>query len=101
MTEASRGECRYFVTYSGIKLPFNLSQLLAPEALSNRNTFFRAWFDGQDRITGFQKMVYGEVELEHRYEYFASGALKRAEIIDAEEESTIMDFDDSGAVPAG
>lgn len=93
MTDEIRGECRYFVTYSGIKLPLKLTNPLEEAALSNRNTFFRAWFDERERMTGFQKMVYGEVELEHRYEYYASGALKRAEIIVAEEEVTVMHFD--------
>lgn len=96
MADEIRGECRYFVTYSGIKLPLKLTNPLEDAALSNRNTFFRAWFDGQERMTGFQKMVYGEVELEHRYEYYASGTLKQAEIIVAEEEVTVMHFDESG-----
>lgn len=89
------GVCRYFVTYSGVKLPLKLSQPLDESALSNRNTYFRAWFDAQDRMTGFQKMVYGEVEMEHRYEYDDHGILKRAEITDADNEVTVMEFDDA------
>jgi hypothetical protein len=86
-------ECRYFVTYSGVKLPLKLCQPLEEAALSNRNTFFRAWYDALDRITGFQKMVYGEVELEHRYKYDENNALMMAEIIDVEGEVTVMNFD--------
>lgn len=97
MTDEARGECRYFVTYSGIKLPLKLSQPLEASALNNRNTFFQAWFDADERMTGFQKMVYGEVELEHRYQYHGSGALKQADIIDAEGEVTVLSFDESGA----
>ncbi len=95
MTEPFHGECRYFVTYSGVRLPLKLSQPLAESDLGNRNTYFRAWFDDQGRITGLQKMVYGEVELEHRYEYRDSGALWRAEIIDADGEVTVLRFDDA------
>ena len=95
MTDGFQGECRYFVTYSGIKLPLKLSQPLEASALSNRNTFFRAWFDAQERMTGFQKMMYGEVELEHRYDYYDSGALKRAEIIGTDDEITVIDYQDN------
>jgi len=98
MTGKFHGECRYFVTYSGVKLPLKLSQPLEESALSNRNTFFRAWFDGQERMTGLQKMVYSEVELEHRYEYYDSGSLKRAEITNADEEVTILHFGEDGAL---
>lgn len=89
---------RYFVTYSGVKLPLKLCQPLEEAALSNRNTFFRAQFDAQERIAGFQKMVYGEVEMEHRYEYYENNALMKAEIVDAEGEVAVMHFDKSGTV---
>jgi len=93
MSEELQQVCRYFVTYSGVKLPLKLCQPLDEASLSNRNTFFRAWFDGLDRITAFQKMVYGEVEMEHRYEYDESSSLVKAEIVDAEGQVTVMSFD--------
>jgi hypothetical protein len=96
MSEELRGVCRFFVTYSGIKLPLKLSQPLEDAALSNRNTFFRGYFDEHERMTGFQKMVYGEVELEHRYVFGDDDALKRATIIDAEGEMTVLEFDAQG-----
>jgi hypothetical protein len=101
MTDAFHGECRYFVTYSGVKLPLKLSQPLEEAALNNRNTYFRAWFDEGGRMTGLQKMVYGEVEMQHRYEYYDSGALKRAEITDADEETTILEFEDAAQPESG
>lgn len=96
MSKAPEGKCRYFVSYSGIRLPLKLSQPLEAGALSNRNTFFRGFFDERERMTGVQKMVYGEVELEHRYEYYDSDVLKRAEVIDAEGEMTVLRFDEQG-----
>jgi hypothetical protein len=98
MTDEVQQFCRYFVTYSGIKLPFNLCEELEEAALSNRNTFFRAWYDAQDRITGFQKIVYGEVELEHSYMYGENNTLIMAEITNSDEEITVMHFDNSGTV---
>jgi len=96
MNEELQDECRYFVTYSGVKLPLKLSQPLKKDALNNRNTFFRGYFDTHDRISSLQKMVYGEIELEHRYEYYDNGILKQAEVIDAEGEITILLFDKTG-----
>ncbi|MDP3743535.1 MAG: DUF6156 family protein [Methylotenera sp.] len=96
MCKELQGICRYFVTYSGVKLPLKLSQALDEDALSNRNTFFRAYFDDQERMTGVQKIVYGEVELEHRYAYYSNGTLKQAVVIDAEEEATMLYFDEAG-----
>ncbi len=96
MCEELQGKCRYFVTYSGVKLPLKLSQPLNEDALNNRNTFFRGYFDTHGRISSLQKMVYGEIEIEHRYEYYNNGILKQAEVIDAEGEVTTLYFDESG-----
>ncbi|WP_041643591.1 DUF6156 family protein [Azoarcus olearius] len=87
---------RYFVTYSGVKLPFKLVNELGDSELDNRNTFFRGYFDAEGRLTGFDKMVYGELELAHRYTYHANGALQHAEITDADDELTVLDFDETG-----
>lgn len=92
----SHETCRYFATYSGIKLPIKLSQPLEGSAIINRNTYFRAFFDQDGRMTHFQKMVYGEIELQHRYQFHANGLLKQAEITDAEQEVTVLNFDESG-----
>lgn len=96
MTDALAGSCRYFLTYSGVKLPFKLTSPLDPAQIENRNTYFKGFFDDQDRMTGLQKLVYGEVELEHRYSFDAAGALRRAEITDADGELTVLEFDESG-----
>lgn len=97
MESELQGSCRYFSTYSGIKLPIKLTQPLDESAIVNRNTYFRAYFDAEGRMTCFQKMVYGEVELQHRYEFHPNGTLKLAEITSNEEEeaSTIMQFDEN------
>jgi hypothetical protein len=85
-------DCRYFVSYSGIKLPLNLVTPIEPSALSNRNTFIQAYFDAQGLLLRFDKLVYGEVELSHRYEYSDDGNLVLAEIAMPEEEPVILRF---------
>lgn len=90
------GECRHFVSYSGVKLPLKLVNPLEETDLDNRNTYFRGWYDSQERIVGCQKVVYGEIEFEHRYEYHANGVLKRAEVSNADEEPRILSFDAQG-----
>lgn len=96
MSDATPGRCRYFLSYSGVKLPLKLVSELEPDQVENRNTYFRGYFDEQDRLTVMQKMVYGELELEHRYTYRANSALGRAEIIDIDGEVEVLEFDESG-----
>jgi hypothetical protein len=94
-TEAGQ-ECRFFASYSGVKLPLRLVNAIEVEALSNRNTFIRAYFDGAGILKGFDKLVYGEVELAHRYAYHESGVLSRAEISMLDEEPVVLRFDGAG-----
>lgn len=93
--EEAYRDCRFFASYSGVKLPFNLVNPIAPEALPNRNTFIRAYFDGAGRLMSFDKIVYGEIELSHRYSYQADGALRVAEITMLDEEPIVLRFDDT------
>lgn len=101
MTDILEGHCRYFLSYTGVKLPLKLLTELEPAQLENRNTYFKGYFDAEERLLGLQKMVYGEVEMEHRYSYHPNGVLSGVEIIDAEGESNRMAFDEAGAVVGG
>ncbi len=96
--EQAAQECRFFVSYTGVRLPFNLVNVIAPDALSNRNTFIRAYFDKKGVLTGFDKVVYGEVELSHRYQYHCNGVLRRAEIAMLDEDAAVLCFDEAGVV---
>lgn len=82
---------RYFVTYSGVKLPLRLVDPLEESDLNHRNTFIRARFDDADRLVECEKMVYGEIHLSHRYAYGADGVLRRAEIV-MDDETTVLEF---------
>ena len=86
------GVCRYFTTYSGVKLPIKLMQPINVSATENRNTYFIGYFDQNERMTGFQKMVYGEIEMQHKYTFNQEGVLTQAEIMDAEQEVTVLNF---------
>ena len=92
----NRGTSRFFVTYTGIRLPFKLVNELQASEVENRNTFFRGYFDAQDRLTGFDKLAYGEIELVHRYSYHDNGKLSAAEITDIDGETTLLIFDAEG-----
>jgi Family of unknown function (DUF6156) len=61
----SMGTSRYFVSYSGIKLPLKLVNEITEASLNNRNTYYRGYFDAQDRILLCQKVVYGELKYIH------------------------------------
>src|ERR1700675_905831 len=97
MGDEANQECGFFTAYSGVKLPFNLVNAIAGEALSNRNPFIRAYFDQPGMLSGFDKVVYGEVELSHRYQYHGNGRLRRAEIVMLDEEPAALNFDEAGS----
>jgi hypothetical protein len=97
MTDEENQTCRYFVSYTGVKLPVKLVNPLELADLNNRNTFIRAFYDDEERLVGFEKMVYGAVEIAHRYEYYPDGVLKRAEI-SMDEDVTELRYDASGAM---
>jgi hypothetical protein len=88
--------CRHFVAYSGVKLPLKLVNPLEESDMRNRNTFFRGYYNDQDQLMVCQKVVYGEIEFEHNYEYYDNGNLKTAIIKEADEEAKTLSFDEQG-----
>lgn len=66
MTIEPQHEARHFTSHTGVKLPFKLVNPLSGEEVANRNTYFLGLFDPEGRLTGFDKLVYGEIELAHR-----------------------------------
>lgn len=83
-------EWRYFISYSGVKLPLKLVNEIPVSSLTNRNTFYRGHFDAAERLLLCQKMVYGEMESEHRYVYDDKGVLKQALITEEDEVREIL-----------
>ena len=86
---------RHFVSWSGIRPPARMIEPLAPADLAHRNTFVRARYDVEDRLIGFETMVYGAVELAHAYAWHPNGRLKSARITMGGEETTLT-FDLDG-----
>ncbi|MBA53507.1 MAG: hypothetical protein CMK89_03545 [Pseudomonadales bacterium] len=86
----------YYLSYSGVSLPLKLVRPLEAAAIENRNTFFGVCLDGNGREILIHKVVYGEIELEHRYGYHDCGALQWAEILDDEGEIQRLNFDTEG-----
>jgi len=96
--ELENWDTRYFISYSGVKLPLKLVNELADEShLENRNTYFRGCYAADQRLMLLEKLVYGEVELRHVYTYHANGVLAEAEITDADGEIDLLRFDETGA----
>ncbi len=87
---------RYFLTYSGVRMPLNLLRPLEASELENRNTYFRATYDALGRLATCEKLVYGEVELAHEYAYRDDGTLAHARVSLGDEVSEIS-YDESGA----
>jgi len=89
---------QFFLSYSGVTLPLNLVSPVTAEGVENRNTYFGACVDDAGRLTLIHKVVYGEVEMSHRYEYDTEGWLKMAEIINVDDEGQRLLFDAQGTV---
>ncbi|WP_347987530.1 DUF6156 family protein [Methylomonas sp. AM2-LC] len=95
-TSIENCKCRYFTSYSGVKLPLKLVNQLTDMVPENRNTYFRAYFDPEEQLILCQKLVYGEIELQHRYTYYSNHMLSQAEITDADGEVTVLSFTETG-----
>jgi hypothetical protein len=87
--------CKHFLSYSGVRLPLKLVNPLEPGEIENRNTFYRGYFDSEERLLRLEKVVYGEVEVEHRYCYYDHGILKQAEIT-MDDETNVINYDEQG-----
>ncbi len=92
---------RYFLSYSGSQLPLNLVGALEAEEIENRNTYFGACLDESGQVVLIHKIVYGEVELAHSYQYSLAGKIFKAWIIDDEGEQHELTFDSNGKVIIG
>ncbi|TXT35052.1 MAG: hypothetical protein FD135_5121 [Comamonadaceae bacterium] len=92
MLTTSPPSLRFFLTYSGISLPLRLTEELTPDTLRNRNTYFQAAYDAAGRMLWLEKLVYGEVEMRHDYEWDADGRLRKAIIRSEDEEPQVREF---------
>ena len=95
MSDQHKETCKHFLSYSGVKLPLKLVSPLAAGEEGNRNTFYRGYFDDNDRLLRCEKVVYGEVEMLQRYSYYDSGVIKQAEIT-ADDETQVINYDSLG-----
>lgn len=86
-------QCRHYVSYSGVKLPLKLITPLDGESVDKRITFFRGYYNAQEQLVAVEKVVYGEIEFEHRYDYYPDGRLKSAELREPEEAPRVLSFD--------
>ncbi len=87
--------CRYFISYSGVKLPLNLINEISQSDTENRNTYFCGHYDSEGKMIGCEKRVYGALEFEHRYSYHSNGMLKQAAITHGGDEPQCLDFPES------
>lgn len=84
--------CRHFISYTGVKLPLQLITPIEGETVEGRITFFRGFYDAEDKLLIIEKVVYGEIEFEHHYNYYPDGRLQRAEMLEPDCEPRVMDF---------
>lgn len=88
--------CRYFISYTGVTLPLKLVNEIGNDSLENRITYFKGYYDERERLTKLEKVVYGEIEFVHNYEYNDSGSIEKAVLIEDDEEPRTLTFDNNG-----
>ena len=93
MTSTQR---KIFTSYSGIALPLKLVGEIDQSTLQHRNTYYVGEFDDAGLLLTCQRIVYGEVDLEHRYQYRANGTLLQAEICNDDGEFEVLQFNEQG-----
>ena len=92
MDQEPHAQRRYFISYSGVRLPLNFVNEIDETDTENRNTYFCAFYDGKGTMVGCEKRVYGEIEFEHRYSYHPNGRLQRARITLGDEAPQYIDY---------
>lgn len=90
-------ETRYFVSYSGVKLPLKFVNPIEQSETENRNTYFCGFYDQEGKMVGCEKRVYGEIEFSHVYDYYPCGALKSASITLLDDAPQHINFPDPSA----
>lgn len=89
---------RCFITYTGITLPLKLLNELDNESLGNRITYFAGYYDGMGRLKILEKVVYGEIEFTHHYDYNQDDKLEKAVLIEGDEPPRTLVFDNQGRI---
>jgi hypothetical protein len=87
-------ETRYFISYSGVTLPLNLVNELE-DGLEQRITYFIGYYDNE-LLLKVEKIVYGEIEFTHDYNYDDDGKISKAVITEEDEDPRILIFDEQG-----
>lgn len=84
---------RYYLSYSGIRLPLKLVNQLDTQEIDNRNTYFGVKLDGKGRECTIHKVVYGAVEMAHDYQFNDHGQLLSASIVNEDGEQQTLTFE--------
>lgn len=94
MTEPALQQ-RHFTSYSGVSLPLMLINELE-ESIERRVTYFTGFYDDKGQLLRLEKVVYGEIEFAHEYQYSVEGQLSRAVIMEDDEVARTVVFDAHG-----
>ena len=86
-------QCRHFASYTGVSMPLQLITPLDGKDLERRITYFRGYYDSDERLVTIEKVVYGEIEFTHHYVYHDDGRIRTAELCQEDEEPRLMTFD--------
>lgn len=89
---------RFFVSYTGVNLPLKLTNEIEAGSMDNRITYFIGYYDDAGRLLKIEKMVYGEIEFSHVYEYDDSNSVCKAVLTETDEDPRMLVFDSNGSM---
>ena len=89
---------RYFVSYTGVKLPLRLINELDARSLDQRITYFTGYYNNKNQLMIIEKVVYGEIEFSHHYEYDENGKLIKAIMVEDDEQPRTPMIEPTGKV---
>jgi len=64
--------------------------------IEKRITYFAGYYDEKGCIKIIEKIVYGEIEFSHHYEYTDDGELEKAILVEDDELPRTLVFDEQG-----
>ncbi len=92
------GKPYYYGTFGGYGALPHLSDNITREAALNKDGYYIAYYDEQDRLIAFAKYYKGKVIFSNKYYYRSTGTLERREGVGETGGTTIYYFDKKGKI---
>ena len=87
---------KYFIGFSGYSLPLVPVDEVSKSKATSQRSYYKASYDGESRLRTFEKFLDGVQFFRHEYDYFPTGVIREARVTNADGQTVIHKFDESG-----